>query len=62
MYADVAEAVSARLSGIGPDPLALYFPGAEDGLAGVEFVNSVIESDRNSGEWTKCRKLFDGVY
>jgi predicted dehydrogenase len=54
IYSDAAEAISARRAGRKADPLALYFPNSWDGLMGQRFVNSVIESSRAGGRWTKC--------
>jgi len=54
IYSDAAEAISARRAGIEANPLALYFPNSWDGLLGVRFVNSVIESSNANGKWTKC--------
>lgn len=54
LYSDAAEAISARRSGVSVNPLALYFPNSWDGLLGVRFVNSVIESSNANGKWTKC--------
>jgi len=54
LYSDAAEAIAARRTGKQADPLALHFPNSWDGLLGVRFVNSVIESSNNDGKWTKC--------
>lgn len=54
IYSDAAEAIRARRAGKEANPLALYFPNSYDGLLGVRFVNSVIESSRANGKWTKC--------
>jgi len=54
IYKDAAETISARRAGKDPNPLALYFPNSWDGLLGVRFVNSVIESSNDNGKWTKC--------
>ena len=54
IYSDAAEAISARRAGKEANPLALYFPNSWDGLLGVRFVNSVIESSSANGKWTKC--------
>jgi len=54
IYTDAAEAISARRAGKEANPLALYFPNSWDGLLGVRFVNSVIESSNANGQWTKC--------
>ena len=54
IYSDAAEAIAARRAGKQPDPLALYFPNSRDGLLGVRFVNSVIESSNANGKWVTC--------
>jgi predicted dehydrogenase len=54
IYSDAAEAISARRSGKQANPLALYFPNSWDGLLGIRFVGSVIESSNANGKWTKC--------
>jgi predicted dehydrogenase len=54
IYSDAAEAIAARRAGKLADPLALFFPNSLDGLLGARFVNSVIESSKLNGKWTKC--------
>ena len=54
IYSDAAEAIAARRAGKQADPLALHFPNSWDGLLGVRFVNSVIESSNLNGQWVKC--------
>ncbi len=54
IYSDAAEAIAARRAGKLADPLAMYFPNSWDGLLGVRFVDSVIESSNVNGKWTKC--------
>lgn len=54
IYSDAAEAIAARRAGKQANPLAMYFPNSWDGLLGVRFVNSVIESSNANGQWTKC--------
>ena len=54
IYSDAAEAIAARRSGKDANPLALQFPNSWDGLMGVRFVNSVIESSNSNGKWVKC--------
>ena len=53
IYSDVAEAIAARITGSQPDPLALWFPTAEDGLAGMKFIDACLKSTENQGAWTK---------
>jgi predicted dehydrogenase len=52
VYSDAAEAIAARRAGRTPDPMALHFPDALDGLRGVEFVDAAIRSSSNNGAWT----------
>jgi predicted dehydrogenase len=54
IYSDAAEAIAARRSGNQADPLALHFPNSFDGLMGLKFVFSAIESSRANGKWTSC--------
>jgi len=54
IYLDAAEAITARRAGKEADSLALYFPNSWDGLLGVRFVNSVMESSNADGKWIKC--------
>jgi predicted dehydrogenase len=55
IYSDAAEAIAARRSGKPVDPLALHFPNSQDGLLGVQFVDSVIQSNARNGAWTNCQ-------
>jgi predicted dehydrogenase len=54
IYSDAAETIAARRSGKAPNPLALYFPNSLDGLMGLKFVFSAIESSKANGKWTEC--------
>ena len=54
IYSDAAEAIAARRAGQPADPLALSFPNSWDGLLGMRFVNSVIESANTNSTWVKC--------
>ena len=54
LYSDAAEAITARITGTKADPLAQYFPNSLDGLLGVRFVRSVIESSKANSKWVKC--------
>jgi predicted dehydrogenase len=54
IYSDAAEAIAARRSGKEANPLALYFPNSLDGLMGLKFVFSSIESSRANGKWMEC--------
>jgi predicted dehydrogenase len=54
LYSDAAEAIAASIAGVAPDPLAMQFPTAEDGLAGLRFVEAVVRSSASDGAWTDC--------
>lgn len=54
IYSDAAEVIAARRSGTKADPLAFYFPNSLDGLLGVRFIHSVIESSQADGKWVEC--------
>jgi predicted dehydrogenase len=54
IYSDAAEAIAARRSGKEANPLALYFPNSLDGLMGLKFVFSSIESSGANGKWMEC--------
>ena len=60
VYSDAALAIAARRAGQLVDPECLYFPNAQDGLCGVQFVDSVIESSQNNGAWTSCLAVAGG--
>ena len=53
IYADVAEVLRARKAGRPPDPLALSFPRAEDGLLGVAAIHAAAASASAGGAWVK---------
>lgn len=51
IYADLAEILSSRKSGKDPDPVALSYPSAQDGLEGVAAVHASVASARGKGAW-----------
>ncbi len=55
LYADAAEAIAARITGVDPDPLALDFPTVEDGARGLRFVEAALASRDRGGAWVECR-------
>src|SRR4029450_13752465 len=48
IYTEVAAAIIARRSGSAPDA-AVLFPGIDDGVAGIAFVEAAIRSSRAGG-------------
>ena len=55
LYSDAAEAIAARRAGRAPDPLALNFPNAYDGLLGVRFALAVVQSGAANGAWVALK-------
>jgi predicted dehydrogenase len=52
LYSDAAEVIAARRSGGVADPLAMCFPKAADGVAGLRFVEAALASSDAGGAWT----------
>lgn len=50
IYAEVARAIRARRTGAAADP-AVVFPGIEDGVRGVAFIEACLRSSRGNGRW-----------
>ncbi|MGV3502951.1 MAG: Gfo/Idh/MocA family protein [Adhaeribacter sp.] len=53
VYRNFAHTLRARLTGQQPDPLRLDFPGIEEGLRGLAFVDTCLASARSNEKWTK---------
>lgn len=56
IYRDFAKVVQARLDGEEPNPVYYDFPGVEDGIRGMKFIDAVIESGKNNAAWTKIEE------
>jgi predicted dehydrogenase len=50
VYANAMRTIGARIAGEKPDPLDLDFPTVEDGLAGVRFILTAVDSGRKA-DW-----------
>ena len=50
IYAEAARAIRARRAGM-PVPEDVLFPGIEDGVAGVAFVDACVRSSARNGAW-----------
>jgi predicted dehydrogenase len=55
IYADLADVIEIRRSGIEPKPQALHFPTATDGLRSIAAIRACVESARAGGAWTDAR-------
>ena len=52
IYAEVARAIQARRDGTALDS-AVTFPGTQEGLEGVAFVDACVRSSKRNGAWTR---------
>jgi len=52
LYADVALAIKAARSGEKP-PDGAHFPGVEDGVKGMAFIEAAVQSSKANGKWVK---------
>jgi len=48
----VARAIKAKRAGKKPDK-DVQFPGIEDGVAGMAFIEACVKSSAKNGKWTK---------
>jgi predicted dehydrogenase len=53
IYLNASETIRCRIAGVKPDPLALDFPNVDDGLRGMQFIETVVKS---KGRWVKMPK------
>ena len=53
IYRNFALTVGCRIEGIKPKPLHLDFPTVTDGVRGMAFISSVLESARKGSKWVK---------
>ncbi|WP_428673114.1 Gfo/Idh/MocA family protein [Roseibium sp.] len=51
IYRDLAEVLSAEREGRAPDPLALGFPAAEDGMWSMRAIEAAARSAKSGGSW-----------
>jgi predicted dehydrogenase len=56
IYRNFADTVAANITGEKPDPLAVDFPGVDDGLRGMLFIETVLESNKSDQKWTAFKK------
>ena len=52
-YCNFADTIRARSDRRKPDPLALDFPGVEDGVRGMRFIDAVVKSSARGAKWVK---------
>ena len=52
IYRNFALTLRSRVNGEDPDPLYLDYPGVEDGVRGMAFIETVVESSGSDVKWT----------
>lgn len=55
IYSDLAEVIRAMKDGRAPDPAAMLYPRAEDGLRSMAAVHAAVKSAKADGVWTDAR-------
>lgn len=55
IYADLAEVIRARKDGRTPDPLALHYPTASDGMRSIAAIRAAVDSNKAGGQWMDAR-------
>jgi len=55
LYRNFAMALRCRLEGREPDPAFLDFPTVEDGVRGMAFIETVVESARSDRKWVRMK-------
>jgi len=55
-YRNFAETVKCAIAGQKPDKLALDFPGVDEGVRGMLFIETVVASAKSSQKWTPMKK------
>lgn len=56
VYVNFADTVRAAIEGTEPDPLALDFPTVKDGLRGMLFLQTLVESSKSKEKWTEMKE------
>jgi predicted dehydrogenase len=52
LYRNFAQTLSARFDGTTPSPESLDFPGVDDGVRGMAFIDTLILSNESKEKWT----------
>ena len=56
IYKNFADTIRCRIEGREPDPIMLDFPGVEDGLCGMLFLETLLASAKSDQKWTEFKK------
>ena len=55
-YVNFADTLRAKLEGKKPNPLTLDFPGVEDGVRGMLFIETMLASSKSKQKWTVMKR------
>lgn len=55
-YANFTETIKCAIEGKKPSALALDFPGVDDGVRGMLFIETVVASSKSKQKWTAMKK------
>lgn len=55
-YTNFAETILAKIEGKKVDPLSKDFPSVQDGIRGMQFIETVVKSSKSKQKWTKFVK------
>ena len=53
VYKYFAHCIHARIHGVEPDPIMCDFPSVDDGVRGMQFIYSAIDSGKSDQKWVK---------
>lgn len=56
IYINAAETIRGKIARVKPDPLARDFPTVDDGLRGMQFIETVVKSARMGAKWVRMPK------
>ncbi|NIG52950.1 Gfo/Idh/MocA family protein [Chitinophaga sp. Cy-1792] len=52
LYRNFAQTLSAKIDGVQPSAESLDFPGVEEGIRGMAFIDNVVKSSQSEVKWT----------
>lgn len=55
VYGEIAQAIRAARKGGPKADKAAHFPGIDDGIKGMAFIEAAVESSRRGGRWTRLK-------
>ena len=53
LYSDFAEQINAKKANRDPNPSSMLVPNINDGMKGIKFISTVVESSSKGGQWLK---------